>query len=85
MEVLLAACRRETIDARVESIEGAELEAKIMDVEAYAMERAFSLMKKPRQWRPMLQQCMGADFSWSRAAHHYAELYQELLDFEFED
>ena len=45
VEVLLAACRRETIDARVEAIEGAELSAKIMDVEAYAMERSFSLLQ----------------------------------------
>ena len=45
VEVLLAACRRETIEARVEAIEGAELQAKIMDVEAYAMERAFSLVR----------------------------------------
>jgi len=43
VEVLLAACRRETIDARVEAIESAELTPKIMDVEAYAMERAFFL------------------------------------------
>jgi len=45
VEVLLAACRRETIDARVEAVEGAEMTAKIMDVEAYAMERAFSLVR----------------------------------------
>jgi len=45
VEVLLAACRRETIDARVEAIEGAEMSAKIVDVEAYAMERAFSLIQ----------------------------------------
>jgi type IV pilus assembly protein PilM len=45
VEVLLAACRRETIDARVEAIESAELLPKIMDVEAYAMERAFSLVR----------------------------------------
>ena len=45
VEVLLAACRRETIDARVEAIEGAEMGAKIVDVEAYAMERAFSLIQ----------------------------------------
>ena len=45
VEVLLAACRRETIDARVEAIEAAELTAKIMDVEAYAMERAFTLIQ----------------------------------------
>jgi len=45
VEVLLAACRRETIDSRVEAIEGSELIPKIMDVEAYAMERAFSLLQ----------------------------------------
>lgn len=49
VEVLLAACRRETIDARVEAIEGAELTAKIMDVEAYAMERAFTLIQGQRE------------------------------------
>jgi len=45
VEVLLAACRRETIEARVEAIEGSELFPKIMDVEAYAMERAFFLLQ----------------------------------------
>jgi type IV pilus assembly protein PilM len=45
VEVLLAACRRETIESRVEAIEGSELVPKIMDVEAYAMERAFSMVQ----------------------------------------
>jgi type IV pilus assembly protein PilM len=45
VEVLLAACRRETIEARVDAIERSELTPKIMDVEAYAMERAFFLLK----------------------------------------
>ncbi|NND69832.1 MAG: pilus assembly protein PilM [Halioglobus sp.] len=45
VEVLLAACRRETIESRVSAIEGAELSPKIMDVEAYAMERAFLLLQ----------------------------------------
>ena len=45
VEVLLAACRRETIDARIEAIDAAELMPKIMDVEAYAMERAFGLVQ----------------------------------------
>ncbi|HKK22652.1 MAG TPA: pilus assembly protein PilM [Pseudohaliea sp.] len=46
VEVLLAACRRETIDARVEAIENAGLEAKVVDVEAYAMERAYGLIRE---------------------------------------
>ncbi|TGD73059.1 pilus assembly protein PilM [Mangrovimicrobium sediminis] len=44
VEVLLAACRRETIDRRVEAIETADLTPRVMDVEAYAMERAYSLI-----------------------------------------
>ncbi|MFK7829635.1 MAG: pilus assembly protein PilM [Congregibacter sp.] len=46
VEVLLAACRRETIDTRVEALEKAELTPKIVDVEAYAMERAYSLVRE---------------------------------------
>ena len=34
VEVLLAACRRETIDSRAEAIEAADLTLKVMDVEA---------------------------------------------------
>lgn len=45
VDVLVAACRRETIDARVEAIAGADLEAKIVDVEAYAMERSYALIR----------------------------------------
>ncbi len=45
VSVLLAACRRETIDYRVDAIEAADLNPRVMDVEAYAMERAFSLLR----------------------------------------
>ena len=45
VEVLLAACRRETIETRVDALEAADLQPKIMDVEAYAMERALSLIQ----------------------------------------
>jgi len=44
VDVLLAACRRENVDLRVEVLELAGLNAKIVDVEAYTMERAFSLI-----------------------------------------
>lgn len=44
VEVLLAACRRENVDSRVEALEMAELKPKVVDVEAYSMERAFSLI-----------------------------------------
>ena len=44
VEILLAACRSENVDSRKEAIEDAELIASVVDVEAYAMERAFSLI-----------------------------------------
>jgi type IV pilus assembly protein PilM len=42
--VLLAASRRENVDDRIEVISRAGLKAKIVDVEAFAMENAFSLL-----------------------------------------
>lgn len=44
IEVLLAACRSENIDLRVEALEMAGLKPKVVDVEAYSMERAFRLI-----------------------------------------
>ena len=44
IDVLLAASRSENVDIRVAAIELAGLKAKIVDVEAYAMENAFSLL-----------------------------------------
>lgn len=46
VEVLLAACRRENVDLRVDVLELAGLTPKIVDVEAYTMERAFSLIEE---------------------------------------
>ena len=45
VDVLLAACRRETINSRVEALEIAGLTPKVVDVEAYAMERAYELIR----------------------------------------
>ncbi len=44
VEVLLAACRRENVDLRVDVLELAGLTPKVVDVEAYTMERAFGLV-----------------------------------------
>lgn len=44
VDVLLAACRRENVDLRVDALDMAGVVAKIVDVEAYGMERAFSLI-----------------------------------------
>ncbi len=45
VEVLLAACRRENVDLRVEALQLAGLTAKVVDIEAYAMERAYELVR----------------------------------------
>lgn len=44
VDVLLAASRSENVDMRVAALELAGLTAKIVDVEAYALENAFSLL-----------------------------------------
>ena len=45
VNVLLAACRQETIESRVDAIDVAGLTPAIMDVEVFAMERALALLK----------------------------------------
>jgi type IV pilus assembly protein PilM len=44
VDVLLAACRSENVDVRVAAVELGGLTAKVVDVEAYAMETAFTLL-----------------------------------------
>lgn len=44
VDVLLAASRTENVEVRVDAIELAGLQAKVVDVEAYAMENAFALI-----------------------------------------
>ncbi|MBB3047771.1 type IV pilus assembly protein PilM [Litorivivens lipolytica] len=44
VEVLLAASRQENIETRVEALELADLEAKVVDIEAFALERTFALI-----------------------------------------
>ena len=44
-EVLIVACRTENVEMREAALEAAGLTAKVVDVEAYAMERAFTLIE----------------------------------------
>lgn len=44
VDVLLAACRSENVDARVAAVELSGLQPKIVDVEAYALENAAALI-----------------------------------------
>ncbi|MDP1930540.1 MAG: pilus assembly protein PilM [Gammaproteobacteria bacterium] len=45
VDVLLAACRKENVESRVGALQAGGLIAKVVDIEAYAMERAFSLVE----------------------------------------
>ena len=44
VEVLLAACRKENVEVREAALALAGLSARVVDVEAYALERAFGLL-----------------------------------------
>ena len=44
-EVLLAACRKDNVEMREEALEAAGLKARVVDVEAFAMERIFELLE----------------------------------------
>lgn len=44
VNVLLAACRKENVESRVAAIEAGGLKAQVVDIEAYAMERAYGLL-----------------------------------------
>lgn len=46
VNVLLAACRQENIESRVEALEVAGLTPAVIDVEVFAMERALALVKR---------------------------------------
>ncbi len=46
VEVLLAACRSENVETRVTVLQVAGLNPKVVDVEAYTMERAFELIRE---------------------------------------
>lgn len=44
VDVLLAACRKENVELREESLEIGGLTSKVIDIEAYAIEKAFELI-----------------------------------------
>lgn len=54
MKVLLAACRRENVDTRAAVLEKAGLHPKVVDVEAYTIERAYPLLAS--QWEDQEEQ-----------------------------
>jgi type IV pilus assembly protein PilM len=46
VEVLLAACRRENVEMREAALELGGLKAKVVDIEAHCMQRAFELVRE---------------------------------------
>jgi type IV pilus assembly protein PilM len=52
VEVLLAACKRENVELRVDALQMAGYEAMVVDIEAYAMERAFKLLSEQMDLSP---------------------------------
>lgn len=48
VEVLLAACRRENVEMRQAALEFGGLKAKVVDIEAYCMKRAFDTLLVPQ-------------------------------------
>ena len=52
VEVLLAACKRENVELRVDALQMAGYEAMVVDIEAYAMERAFKLLSEQMDLGP---------------------------------
>ena len=52
VEVLLAACRRENVEMREAALEIAGLKARVVDIEAHAMKRAFELIQRQLQGNP---------------------------------
>lgn len=45
-------------------------------IEAYALSRT-----NPEKWKEMAVAAMRQDFSWTAAARHYIELYEDTIDF----
>lgn len=45
VDVLLSACRTDNIDSRIDALDGIGMEAKVVDVEGYALGRAYELVK----------------------------------------
>lgn len=44
-----------------------------------AMDRALECLERPRVWRQLQKNAMAGDYSWSRSASHYGDLYQQIL------
>jgi type IV pilus assembly protein PilM len=85
VDVLLAASRRENVDDRVAVLEAAGLTAKIVDVEAYAMESACALLlghfDRERQEQTVAVADVGATTSTLQVLHGGKTVYTREQSF----
>ena len=44
----------------------------------YAVKRALAAYENLREWRQLVYAAMSSDFSWTRAAGEYKQLYERL-------
>lgn len=79
VDVLLAASRQENVSDRVEVLEKAGLKAKIVDVEAFAMENAFTLLAdqlpEAMDSQTIAIADIGATMSTLNVLHDYRTVY----------
>ncbi len=61
------------------SATGFQFEAAEAPALLVAIERALALHARPEAWRRLVTRGMQQDFSWTRSAQHYLELYQQLV------
>lgn len=47
---------------------------------AFALRRAFATFSRPEAWGAMVRNGMAADFSWTRSARAYQDIYEGLLE-----
>jgi len=78
VNVLLAACRKENVEVREAALALAGLTARVVDVEAYALERSFSLLKSQQggfKWRLVAVVDVGATMTTLSVLHDGRIIY----------
>lgn len=85
VDVLLAASRRENVEDRVDALNMAGLKAKIVDVEAFAMENAFALLSNQLpdfvEGQTIAIADIGATMATLNVLHNYRTVYTREQSF----
>ena len=67
----------DTLAARTAT--GFQFDAPTAEALAGALERTLDAWRQPKQWRQLVAAGMRQDFSWTRSARSYLELYHRIL------